>query len=122
MFHIAMKRMASEVPTGSSEDGKKKKIKLSHTVRSIVDRKQDNWSVSKAFERVANEMQLHRCFLTILLSIFKGDLQNIKNDPLDCVARCDIANISTFAKMMREKFTDDEFLTGEFLLVCHSFN
>ena len=69
-----------------------KKIKLSHTVRSIVDRKQDNWSVSKTFERVANEMQLHRCFLTILLSIFKGDLQKIKNDPLDCVARCDIAN------------------------------
>ena len=43
----------------------------------------------------------------------------IKNQPLDCMASCDIKNIATFAKMMREKFNDDAFLTGEFLLVCH---
>ena len=36
MFRVPKKRMASEVPSGSKDD-KKKTIKLSHTVRSIVD-------------------------------------------------------------------------------------
>ena len=43
----------------------------------------------------------------------------IKNQPLDCLASCDIKNIVSFAKVIREKFTDDGFLTGEFLSVCH---
>ena len=35
-----------------------------------------------------------------------------KDKPLDCVSsRCDIKAISSFAKIIGERFVDDEFLT-----------
>ena len=84
-----------------------------------MDLGKDHWTPDKAYQRVANEMRFHKSFLQILLSIFKVDLMKIKNRPVDCIASCDIKNIDTFAKMMREKFTDDAFLISEFLLVGH---
>ena len=49
----------------------------------------------------------------IILALFKGDLKNIYEEPNKVKAYCDIKSVAMFLTMIKEKFTDDQFLTGE---------
>ena len=70
-------------------------------------------------ERVINDLNLHRSFLEMFVGLFKEDIQKIKDRPAECLSVCDTKIVTLFASMLRERFNDDDFLTGENILHLH---
>ena len=126
-FSGAMDRSPRKRPSSAEADknaaigGKGKKIiKLSNTVKSIIDRTKDQWNLTNAHERVTTELRLLRTLTMMLLSLFKGDLWKLKDDPFECGSNCQLKAVSSFALMIRDRFVDDDFLTGNifFIFIC----
>ena len=121
-FSSAMDRLPRKRPSSVEADknaavGKGKKIiKLSNTVKSIVDRTKEWWNLTSTNERVTTELRLFRTLTMMPLSLFKGDLQNLKDDPFECGSNCQLKAVSSFTLMIRDRFVDDDFLRGNIFL------
>ena len=92
---------------------KKKTYKLTSETKSITNRKCDKWSLQNAYERVKFDLDISRCSMGALLSLFKGDLEKIYKEPNQVKSNFDIKSVAMLATMIKDKFTDDKFLTGE---------
>ena len=55
----------------------------------------------------------------IILALFKGDLKEIYEEPHKMKVYCDIKSVAMFSTIMKEKFTDDQFLTSENLICLY---
>ena len=100
---------------------KKKLVKLENKVKSIVDRSKDSWNVTKAYDRVTTELSLFRLFVLMLLSLFKSDdFVKLEKEPFQCGSKCKLNCVSSLELMIRERFVDDDFLSGKifFKNVC----
>ena len=51
------------------------------------------------------------------MSFFKGDLRKIYESPHEIDSSCNLEMFKMFATMMRDKFTDDDFLIGKIFLI-----
>ena len=111
MKRIPRKRIAScdreEVGEYSSN---KKTCKLSQKQKSIIDRKHDSWTVEKAHERLKRELHLLRCFLTIVLSLFKDDVKKLVSQPVNTTFKCNMKAVAMFASIIKRRFKDEEFI------------
>ena len=117
MDRLPRKRPSSVEADKNAAVGKGKKIiKLSNAVKSIVDHTKDRWNLTSAHERVTTELRLFRTLTMMLLSLFKGDLRKLKDDPFECESNCQLKAVSSFALMIRDRFVDDNFLTGNIFL------
>ena len=90
-----------------------KTYKLTNKIKSIINRKCDKWSLQNAYKRVKFDLNISRCFMGVLLSLFKGDLEKIYKELNQVKSNCDIKLVAMLATMIKDKFTDDKFLTGE---------
>ena len=122
MDRLPRKRPSSaEADKNAAVSGKGKKIiKLSNTVKSIVDPTKDRWNLTNAHERMTTELRLFRTLTIMLLSLFKDDLRKLKDYPFECGSNCQLKAVSSFALMIRDRFVDDDFLTGNifFKFIC----
>ena len=91
---------------------RKKVYKLSTKVKSIINRKYDGWSAHKAHEWVKHDLNISGSFMRIILSLFKGNLKKIYQEPNEVKSYCDIKSTAMFSGMIKDKI-DDEFLTGK---------
>ena len=64
-------------------------------------------------ERLKYDLRKSRSLMRIILSVFKEDLQKIYEEPKKIWVNCDINAVSRLACMIKDKFTDYVFLTGE---------
>ena len=122
MDRLPRKRPSSaEADKNAAVGGKGKKIiKLSNTVKSIVDHTKDQWNLTNAHECVTTELRLFRTLTMMLLSLFKGDLWKLKDYPFECGSNCQLKAVSSFALMIGDRFVDDDFLTGNIFLYLFS--
>ena len=51
--------------------------------------------------------------MRIMLSLFKGDLKKIRDEPFEVDSKCNFRLIAMFASMIKERFVDDDFLTSK---------
>ena len=118
MDRLPRKRPSSAEADKNAAVGKGKKIiKLSNTVKSIVDRTKDQWNLTNGHKRVTTELRLFRTLTMMLLSLFKGNLRKLKDDPFECGSNCQLKAVSSFASMIRDRFVDDDFLTGNIFYI-----
>ena len=103
------------------DDGVSKKkrrvFKMSSKVRSILDRSRDNWSTDSS---VSSDLFFYEKFNAIFLSLFKGDLLKIYEEPSSVESKCTPRSVMRLASMIQGCFTDDKFLTGKSAIILYS--
>ena len=53
----------------------------------------------------------------IMLCLFKGDLISIREQLSLVDLKCNMKAVRMFASMIQDRFTDDDFLTGKFVIM-----
>ena len=79
---------------------KRKTYKLTSKTKSITNRKCDKWSLQNAYERVKFDLNISRCFMGVVLSLFKGDLEKIYKEPNQVKSNCDTKSVAMLATMI----------------------
>ena len=97
--------------------GKKRVFKLSTKVRSIFDRSHDKWSTESAYQRVSLDLSFYEKFISICLSLFRGDFLKIYNEPSSVESKCNPRSVMMLASMLQSCFIDDKFVTGKFAII-----
>ena len=120
MDRLPRKRPSSAKADKDAAVGKGKKIiKLSNAVKSIINSTKDWWNLTNNHELVTTELRLFRTLTMTMLSLFKGDLWKLKDDPFKCGSNCQLKAVSSFSLKIRDRFVDDD-LTGNifFTFIC----
>ena len=54
-----------------------------------------------------------------MLSLFKGDLIRIREQLSSVDSKCNLKAVMMFVSMIQDRFTDDDFLTGKFVIMFY---
>ena len=55
----------------------------------------------------------------MILSLFKGDLLKICEQPSSVESKCNLRVVMMLTSMIQGCFTDDKFLTGKYAIMFH---
>ena len=91
----------------NSSTSKKKVFRAAKKLNSI-NRRGNCWNFDRTCDRVEKELSLSRSFVKVFLSIFKNDLEKMKDNP-NCTSECDFKSVMSFATLLRD-MNDDAFI------------
>ena len=90
------------------KDMDKKRFRLSTEVRATLQRKHDRWTPVRAFNRVSKELSVLHALSGLLLTFFKKD----GGDPKEENVLCDGRVVKMISDMIRKSFADEDFVSG----------
>ena len=82
-----------------------KQLRVIDDIRSIGDRKVDNWNGSTATDRIEADLRLYKGIVDLMFSMFKEEGEE---------ASCSKIPISLMSYMIKLKFDDDNFLSSKY--------
>ena len=63
------------------------------------------------------DLSFYEKFIAIFVSLYKGDLLKIYEEPSSLESKCTPRSVMMLASMLQSCFIDDKFLTGKFAII-----